>query len=181
MMTTGLSATNTLVIQLRSAEERNLDKMCTKCEETKDVSMFGLLTKATDGLQHRCRACKAAINKVHDQSPSASARYARYAKSAKGKAATRKYRQSDNGKGVTNSLTAGRHTAKLNRTMSWTETQDIKELYEFAAKMDGDFHVDHVIPLRGELVSGLHVYDNLQIIPASENCSKGNKFKVGTL
>jgi len=73
-----------------------------------------------------------------------------------------------------------RRAAKMNRTMSWTETQDIAELYAFCQKLD-NHHVDHVIPLQGELVSGLHVYDNLQIIPAADNHSKNNQFKVGTL
>lgn len=37
--------------------------------------------------------------------------------------------------------------------------------------------VDHIIPLRGRLVSGLHVHENLRIIPRTENRKKGNRFE----
>ena len=37
------------------------------------------------------------------------------------------------------------------------------------------WHVDHVIPLNGEFVSGLHVWNNFQVIPAKQNLLKGNK------
>lgn len=64
---------------------------------------------------------------------------------------------------------------KLQRTTAWSELELIAEFYKNCP--DG-YHVDHVIPLQGELVSGLHVLANLQYLPASENCSKGNKFVI---
>ena len=35
--------------------------------------------------------------------------------------------------------------------------------------------VDHIIPLQGQFVSGLHVPENLRVIPRSINRSKRNK------
>ena len=38
------------------------------------------------------------------------------------------------------------------------------------------YHVDHIIPLNGELVSGFHVEANLRIITTEENTAKSNSF-----
>ena len=78
---------------------------------------------------------------------------------------------------------AKRKAAKLQRTPAWlTETDHwmIGQAYELAAlrsKMTGfAWHVDHVVPLQGKTVSGLHTPYNLQVIPATVNISKSNTF-----
>ena len=40
------------------------------------------------------------------------------------------------------------------------------------------WEVDHIIPLQGKIVSGLHIHTNMQIIPKRENCRKSNKFEA---
>jgi hypothetical protein len=84
-----------------------------------------------------------------------------------------------------NAKEAKRKTAKLHRTPLWLTEDDywlIEQAYELAAKRTQLFgfswHVDHIIPLQGKIVSGLHVPSNLQVIPASVNTSKQNKFEV---
>lgn len=73
--------------------------------------------------------------------------------------------------------------SKLNRTPTWLDQEDVwltSEIYELAArrtKMLGfPWHVDHIVPLRGVKVSGLHVPWNLQVIPGIENQRKGASF-----
>jgi hypothetical protein len=82
--------------------------------------------------------------------------------------------------------TAAKHrAAKMQRTPAWLTEDDywlIKQAYELAAirtKLFGfTWHVDHVIPLQGNAVSGLHVPQNLQVIPGAQNIAKNNKFEV---
>lgn len=49
---------------------------------------------------------------------------------------------------------------------------EIKRIYLFRPL---GHHVDHLIPLQGKNVCGLHIPANLRYIPAKENLSKGNK------
>tara|TARA_R110000868_G_scaffold410844_1_gene700436 strand:- start:45 stop:479 length:435 start_codon:yes stop_codon:yes gene_type:complete len=76
-----------------------------------------------------------------------------------------------------------RNVAKQHRTPAWLTKDDhwlMSQAYELAAlrsEMFGfSWHVDHIVPLRGERVSGLHVPWNLQVIPGTENRAKSNKF-----
>jgi hypothetical protein len=66
-----------------------------------------------------------------------------------------------------------RERAKALRVPPWAELNKIAEFY---LNRPSGMAVDHVIPLQGKLVSGLHVLDNLQYITRRENSSKNNKF-----
>jgi hypothetical protein len=78
---------------------------------------------------------------------------------------------------------ARKRATKLKRIPKWLTKENfekIKEFYRLAkdktAETGAKHHVDHIIPLRGFLVSGFHIPENLQVIPAYENMSKSNKF-----
>lgn len=72
-----------------------------------------------------------------------------------------------------------RQLSKIQRTPSWANLQEIARIYEESARITDEsgvkHEVDHIYPLQGETVSGLHVHQNLQIITRTENRSKGNK------
>ena len=77
---------------------------------------------------------------------------------------------------------AARRSRLLSSTPSWADKAEIKNIYAEAiilTKKTGVKHeVDHVVPLKGAFVCGLHVASNLRPIPHYENRRKSNKFDV---
>lgn len=69
-------------------------------------------------------------------------------------------------------------SSKIQRTPEWSELELITAFYKKCPK---GWHVDHIIPLQGKIVCGLHVLENLQYLPAKENESKNNKFEGITI
>ncbi len=65
----------------------------------------------------------------------------------------------------------------------WADRVRIRAIYQrcraLAEKTGQEWHVDHIVPLRGKTVCGLHVAENLQILPALANTRKSNKFEWG--
>ena len=80
---------------------------------------------------------------------------------------------------------AKRRADKLRATPIWltgVDKERIQNEYKLAAlqtKITGEsWHVDHIIPLQGKLVCGLHVPGNLKAIRGKDNISKHNKFEI---
>lgn len=78
---------------------------------------------------------------------------------------------------------AKRRAAKIHRTPSWLDATDwwtIEQFYKEAKRKTETYlepwHVDHIVPLQGDNVSGLHVPWNLRVIRGSENLKKHNKY-----
>ena len=83
-----------------------------------------------------------------------------------------------NNKGKRLASVRARQLAKKDRTPSWVNKTELEKFYMESARLTKEtgivYEVDHIVPLQGETVSGLHVPWNLQILTRSENRSKGN-------
>lgn len=107
-----------------------------------------------------------------------------YADNKKRIAAQRKQYRVENAAAIA-AYNRARQLAKTQRTPRWLTPDDLwlmAQAYELAALRTRLFgfpwHVDHILPLHGRLVSGLHVPTNLQVIPGAENCRKSNKVEL---
>jgi hypothetical protein len=74
---------------------------------------------------------------------------------------------------------------RAKRVPQWLTHEDrwmLRQAYDLAklrTKMFGfEWEVDHIIPLRGEHVSGLHVPQNIQVVPKALNRAKRNQYVV---
>jgi len=78
---------------------------------------------------------------------------------------------------------AKRRALRRNAYPVWADKKAIAAIYKECKRLnlrdgDGTWHVDHVIPLAGKNVCGLHVHNNLEIILGKDNLRKSNKFIV---
>jgi 5-methylcytosine-specific restriction endonuclease McrA len=80
------------------------------------------------------------------------------------------------GKAICNASNAKRQAAQLQRTVSWADLNAIQLVYDQATA--AGLTVDHIVPLQGKRVSGLHVPNNLRLLSKSENSRKKNSFAV---
>ena len=136
-------------------------KECSLCGVEQSMSQFHMRTrKRKDGSTYKvpyshCKTCRRTDNKKQEHTVQ--------------------------GKKRKRANTAVRSKRTREATPSWLtseQKQDIAAIYEHMrdcrAVTGEDYHVDHIVPLKGEVVCGLHVPWNLQVIPAYVNMSKSN-------
>lgn len=179
-----------------------MTKVCTKCKISKEPSFYTKDNQRFDKLYPSCKACRSIYIKSDKAKENDRARYFKRAeklkaylknkyfenaKTIKSRVALYRSRNPEkhlhcslawqkNNPGKSNARHFRYKAAKLKRIPKWAEIDAIKAFYEACPK---GMHVDHIIPLRGKEISGLHVLNNLQYLTPSENCRKGNSVKVG--
>lgn len=123
----------------------------------------------------------------HKQNPQATKRYNEQATNTPAKRAYKSLKSAMWAKknpDKANALKAKRRASKMQRTPAWlTEAhfKAIRDIYMQASQLSKTtgvlHHVDHIVPLQGKIVSGLHVPWNLRVVTATVNLTKNNKLE----
>lgn len=175
-------------------------KRCTACDTWLGAEMFSRDRSRADGLQKRCKKCIAAYHRENRQEINERERSRYRSDVEKERGRKREYFQKNRAaimarkklhKRTSRELSAkqkatrcaneaARRAKKSQATPAWADRVAIKWIYSEARRVSAEsgvlHHVDHVVPLKGVGVCGLHVPWNLQIIPWRENIVKKNKY-----
>ena len=174
-------------------------KHCPKCQVVKPFEAFYASSTHKSGYASWCKVCESernkAKNQVNREQRLAKAKEWRESNPDKVKNGILAWREANKehyanyfaryaqeNRGKVNAKWMKREASKKCRTPSWLTNDEhwmIEQAYDIAAvrtKMLGiKHHVDHIVPLQGKTVSGLHVPWNLRVIPAKENQMKSNQ------
>jgi hypothetical protein len=161
-------------------------KRCVVCKEIKELHCFPVRKTTKDGRRGDCIVChqKSAKNYFLRNKE----RFKQYRslwlhKNPK-KAATASAKWAKNNRPKLNARDSQRRASEVKATPSWLsaiQKAQIQETYDVALAKTVQtgivYEVDHIHPLKGDGLSGLHVPWNLQVISRLENRSKGNKLR----
>ena len=146
---------------------------CAKCGSEKPRSDYYTNKSRASGHDQYCKSCRRGYIKSWSKTP-------------QGKAARAKSRRDSYLRNATKEAARSSQWRRGKRlgTPDWLTERQLSEIEHFyfvardCSRTSGEaYHVDHIVPLCGENVCGLHVPWNLQVLPSDLNMSKGNKIK----
>ncbi len=160
-------------------------KTCNKCQCEKFLLEFYKNKEAKDGVRTICKSCDDLRKKTYTfkNSEVVSKNKSDYRLKNKEKISAYMawWRKEYSHKMC--AYASKRRAILLGATPKWADKEKIERIYQQAALMNKlnpemEYQVDHIIPLNGELVCGLHMHENMQILPAKQNQAKKNFFQI---
>lgn len=158
-------------------------KTCNKCFINKELKNFSKRIDSKDGFRNTCKNCRVLlVNEYYNKNVDIVKKYQHSYyndNKDKKKGSVKQYNLINPGKKI--AISAKYRATKLKATPKWLTKEHLKEIEKFYIKAKEleletniKYHVDHIVPLQGETVSGLHVPWNLRVIPAEDNLRKSN-------
>jgi hypothetical protein len=163
-------------------------KICTKCKEEKPFEAFSKCSKAKDGYKYSCKQCTSIYNKttLKEWKVAYDKMYRETRMTDSQKDSKREYMRmyqreyTKKNPDWNCAHASARRAEEFKATPRWADKTSIRKFYKEAAdrtKTTGEkYEVDHIVPLKSEIVCGLHCEQNLQVIKKNENASKGNRW-----
>lgn len=130
-------------------------RRCTGCDIVLELSNFSKKQDSFDGYAYYCKECRSVTRKYFSENNPEYARQDYLKNKSEYISRAIKYR-----------------TRRELATPPWANLEIIARIYDCAE----EDHVDHIVPLQGDMVCGLHVENNLQYLSVEENLRKSNKF-----
>jgi hypothetical protein len=163
-----------------------ITKKCCRCALSKTTDQFHKARRGLHGVHSICKSCKKNYMEEYVRSGKLKIAKKKYVASEKGKITINNYRKSDKNKQLQkeyrNSPSGkiacvyklAKYRAVQNKAMpKWVNGKALRLIYN---NCPSTLEVDHIFPLQGEKVSGLHVPWNLQYLTREENAKKSNSF-----
>lgn len=162
-------------------------KSCSKCNRDLPTSEFSKNSQQKSGLHPCCKSCRKKEYQARKRNPDWYSTYlkksAEWRKKNHAKQLEMQRKHYQENKPLYVAKAAKRRARLKNATPRWLTKNDHRRItkeYEIAALLTEatgySWHVDHDIPLNGNNVSGLHVPENLRVVPWFINLSKANSF-----
>lgn len=147
-------------------------KKCKQCLEFKDLIQFHKAPRTRDGLRSTCKTCAILISKQWQIKNRDKTNLKNSIWRLDNKEAVKSYKRKHHLKNPHSSKM--RRGAIMTASLGFFFKAELEEIYRNCPK---GYHVDHIIPLKGKSVCGLHVPWNLQYLPAIDNLRKGNSYE----